>query len=198
VYVADNGNNTIRKITPAGVVTTLAGLAGSFGSADGAGSTARFYNPFGVATDSSGHVYVADIHNDTIRKITPAGVVTTLAGLAESAGSADGVGNAARFYNPFGVATDSSGNVYVGDTANNTIRKGFPPPQLTISLSGVPPSGIILTWPTNVVGFSLQSTTNLVSTALWSTNLPAPVVIGGQNTVTNPITGPQQFFRLSR
>ena len=178
--------------------TTLAGLAGSGGSADGTGSAARFNYPRGVATDSSGNVYVADTANDTIRKITPAGVVTTLAGLAGSQGSADGTGSAARFKYPYCVATDSSDNVYVADTFNQTIRKGFLPPQLTILLSGVPPSGIVLTWPTNAAGFTLQSTTNLVSPAFWSTNSPAPVVIGGQNTVTNPIAGPQQFFRLSR
>src|SRR6266704_3269586 len=122
VYVADTDNHTIRKITPAGVVTTLAGLAGSQGSADGTGSAARFYFPKSVATDSSGNVYVADYWNYTIRKITPEGVVTTLAGLAESGGSADGTGSAARFRQPSGVATDSSGNVYVGDSQNNMIR----------------------------------------------------------------------------
>jgi hypothetical protein len=179
-----------------GVVTTLAGLAGSPGSADGTGSAARFYFPQGgVATDSSGNVYVSDTLNSTIRKITPTGVVTTLAGLAGSYGTNDGTGSAARFHYPYGVATDSSGNVYVADSGNNTIRKGFLP-QLTILLSGVPPSGIVVTWPTNAVGFTLQCTTNLASPVVWSTNSPAPVVIAGQNTVTNPITGPQQFFRL--
>src|SRR6266699_142735 len=102
--------------------TTLAGQA-LIGSADGTGSAARFGNPQGVATDSSGNVYVADSLNHTIRKITPAGGVTTLAGLAGNPGSADGTGSAARFYNPEGVATDSSGNVYVADTFNYTIRK---------------------------------------------------------------------------
>ncbi|HXI13097.1 MAG TPA: hypothetical protein VNM92_10700 [Thermoanaerobaculia bacterium] len=123
VYVADTSNHTIRKITPAGAVTTLAGLAGSFASADGTGSAARFAAPSGVATDSSGNVYVADLFNSTIRKITPAGAVTTLAGLAESGGSTDGTGSAARFGEPAGLATDSSGNVYVADSSNHTIRK---------------------------------------------------------------------------
>src|SRR5204863_73114 len=119
VYVADTGNYTIRKITPAGAVTTLAGLAGNTGSDDGTGSAARFNRPYGVATDSSGNVYVVDNGNHTIRKITPAGVVTTLAGLAGNSGSADGTGSTARFNGPSGVATDSSGNVYVADILNS-------------------------------------------------------------------------------
>ena len=136
VYVADTGNNTIRKITPAGVVSTLAGTAGSSGSADGTGSAARFYYPYGVAVDGSGNVYVADNDNYTIRKITPAGVVSTLAGLAGSSGSADGTGSAARFYYPYGVAVDGSGNVYVADTDNDTIRK-ITPAGVVSTLAGL-------------------------------------------------------------
>src|SRR5438270_146875 len=97
VYVADSGNDTIRKITASGVVSTLAGLAGSSGSADGTGNAARFSLPTGVAVDSAGNVYVADYVNHTIRKISPARVVSTFAGLAGASGSADGTGNAARF-----------------------------------------------------------------------------------------------------
>src|SRR5204863_9562419 len=101
------------KGTPGGVSPRTAG--GIAGSADGMGSAARFNHPWGVATDSAGNVYVADRDNSTIRKVTPGGVVTTLAGLAGSYGSVDGTGSAARFYNPMGVATDSAGNVYVAD-----------------------------------------------------------------------------------
>src|SRR5439155_731061 len=136
VYVADTSNPTIRKITPASVVTTLAGLAGSIGSADGTGSAARFLYPYGVATDSSGNVYVVDYGNHTIRKITPAGVVITLAGLAGNTGSADGTGSAARFNDPYGVATDSSGNVYVADTPTLTV--GIPiPAGVVTTLAGL-------------------------------------------------------------
>jgi secreted PhoX family phosphatase len=125
VYVADTDNHTIRKITPAGVVTTLAG--NERGTADGTGSRARFSSPEGVATDSAGNVYVADTFNNTIRKITPAGVVTTLAGSASDlSGNADGTGSAAHFDLPSGVATDSGGNVYVADTINRSIRVGRP------------------------------------------------------------------------
>ena len=126
VYVADTMNYTIRKITPAGAVTTLAGAVGQSGGADGAGGAARFNGPMGVAVDGAGNVYVADTSNSTIRKITPEGVVTTLAGAAEQEGSADGAGSAARFNLPWGVAADGAGNVYVADARNSTIRKVTP------------------------------------------------------------------------
>lgn len=126
VYVADSFNHTIRKITPGGVVTTLAGTAGVTGAADATGSAARFTFPTGVAVDSSGNVYVADLINSAVRKITPAGAVTTFAGAAPAPGSADGNGTAARFNAPRGVATDSAGNVYVADMINATIRKITP------------------------------------------------------------------------
>ena len=99
VYVADTDSHTIRKVTPAGVVTTLAGLASSPpGITDGTGSAARFYEPRGVAVDNAGNVYVADTYNHTIRKVTPSGVVTTLAGLAGSPGFTGG--SNARFNKP--------------------------------------------------------------------------------------------------
>ena len=129
VYVADTGNSTIRKITPSGTVTTLAGTAGAIGHADGTGAAARFFSPHGIATDSAGNVYVADSIN-AIRKISPSGVVTTLAGAA-SVGSLDGTGAAASFFVPYGLATDSAGNVYVVDTGNCTIRKVTPSGTVT-------------------------------------------------------------------
>jgi uncharacterized protein (DUF1499 family) len=82
VFVADRGNDTIRKITPSGVVTTFAGTAGSSGSADGTGAAARFNGPNCVAVDGAGDVFVADTLNNTIRKISTSGVVTTIVGIA--------------------------------------------------------------------------------------------------------------------
>jgi len=123
VFVTDTYNHTIRKVTSAGVVTTLAGLAGSSGSTDATGSAARFNYPFGVAVDTAGNIFVGDAVNRTIRKVTSAGVVTTLAGAAGSSGSADGTGSAARFFLPKGVAVDAAGNIFVADDGNHTIRK---------------------------------------------------------------------------
>ncbi len=123
VFVADSGNHTIRKVTPGGVVSTLAGLAGSFGNADGAGTAARFSWPRGIAVDATGNLYVADSQNHVIRQITAAGVVTTLAGSAGVAGDSDGPAAEARFRFPSGVALDDIGNVYVTDYGNQTIRR---------------------------------------------------------------------------
>lgn len=124
LYVADSANHTIRKISSTGVVTTLAGSAGSSGSSDGVGMAARFSALKGIAVDGAGNVYVVD--NSAIRKISPAGSVTTLAGAAGVLGDADGPGAAARFRRPWGIAADGSGNVYVADTENALVRKITP------------------------------------------------------------------------
>lgn len=123
LYVSDTLNNTIRKISPARVVSTLAGSAGLLGSTDGAGTAARFNFPVGLAADAAGNLYVADAKNSTIRKITAAGVVSTYAGAPSQFGSTDGALATARFFLPYGVAVDGSGNLYVADGGNNLIRK---------------------------------------------------------------------------
>ena len=124
VFVADFNNHRIRKISPTGSVSTLAG-SGVPGFADGIGSAAQFHFPTDVAVDSTGNVYVGDSENHRIRKITPAGAVSTLAGNGLF-GFADGDGSNARFYSPYGVAVDSSSNVYVADHKNHRIRKITP------------------------------------------------------------------------
>jgi hypothetical protein len=121
IYVADQLNNTIRKVTPRGIVTTLAG-SGVPGFADGPGATASFNKPIGVAADGFGNVYVTDMGNHAIRKISSSGVVTTLAGNGTS-GSTDGVGGSASFNQPLGIAMDRNGDLYIPDVADRRIRR---------------------------------------------------------------------------
>jgi hypothetical protein len=121
--VADYSNHTIRKIViSTGAVTTLAGTAGTSGSTDGTGTSARFFRPYDITTDST-NLYVADYKNHTIRKIViSTGAVTTLAGTAGTFGSINGTGNSARFKDPLGITTDGT-NLYVVEYNVNLIRK---------------------------------------------------------------------------
>ncbi len=123
LYVADMNNHAVRQIViSTGAVTTFAGTSGSSGNSDGTGSAARFYYPTGIIRYGT-NLYLAESNNHTIRQIViPTSAVNTLAGSAGSAGSADGTGMSARFYNPGGVATDGM-NLYVADTKNHTVRK---------------------------------------------------------------------------
>lgn len=124
IYIADQNNNEIRKVTPSGYVSAFAGLIGT-GYADGSVSGARFASIGGIASDTSANIYVADTNNNTIRAITSGGTVTTLAGSAVApAGSIDAAGAAAAFSGPTSVATDPTGNyLYVADQNNYTVRK---------------------------------------------------------------------------
>jgi streptogramin lyase/ribosomal protein L27 len=138
VYVSDNGNQSIRKISTDGVVTTLAG-SGERGYVDGTGTAAEFQEPFGLVIDPTGNLYVADNFNLRLRKITPEGVVTTVAGSGNYA-STDGTGTDAQFSGLIGLALDNSGNIYVADAGGQSIRK-------------VTPSGVVTTVAGNGIGF---------------------------------------------
>ena len=122
IFVADNQNHAIRRIGTNGVVTTLAGLPGAPGSADGSGSSARFDSPTGLALGPDGALYVSDTGNHTIRRVTTNGVVITLAGSAGNADYADGPATAARFNQPLGLAIAPDGTVFVADSGNHLIR----------------------------------------------------------------------------
>lgn len=195
VYVTDSGNQTVRKVTPAGVVTTLAGLAGSSGSTDGSGSGARFWWPAGITLDGFGNLYVADNYNSIVRRINPAGIVTTVAGIKSSSVSSDGVGSAARFWWPAGVAVDNSATVYVVDSGDGTVYRGIPTsPELHIARLG---DQVILTWPSSNQRLTVETTEALGHTS-WIPATPDPVTTAGQNVLTNPLAGSTRFYRLRK
>lgn len=125
IYVGDTRNNLIRKITPEGVVTTFAGT-GAFGTNDGAASIASFGNPTGLDMDEEGNLYVADHLSHVIRKITPAGNVSTVAGVTGSPGFVDGFRTNALFNRPYGLTLDSNGDILVADEWNHRIRRVTP------------------------------------------------------------------------
>jgi sugar lactone lactonase YvrE len=145
VYVCDMKNCTIRKITPEGLVTTLAGIPEKQGANDGNISEATFFFPEDIAINSKGFLYVADTYNYTIREISPDGIVSTFAGFAGEAGFANGRGKKARFNKPVGIAIDGQDNIYVADSdydnsenpCNCLIRKISPNGKVT-TLAGVP------------------------------------------------------------
>ncbi|MCW5557840.1 MAG: SMP-30/gluconolactonase/LRE family protein, partial [Verrucomicrobiae bacterium] len=137
VLVADAGNHCIRKVTPAGEVTTVAGLAGVAGSADGPSWEARFQQPENLCVASDGSIYVSDSGNSTLRRIGTDGIVSTVAGVAGSRGHADGPGATARFSYPHGLVLDSEGNLYAADNGNRCIRKIAPDGRVT-TVAGKP------------------------------------------------------------
>ena len=141
MYIADTANNRIRKIEKDGEVTTFAG-SGVAGSANGTGTAAQFNAPSGVAIDKSGNVYVADKNSHRIRKITPAGVVTTIAGSGTAGFLNSTTGTSAQFNTPSAISVDANGNIYVADTSNNRIRKITAAGAVT-TLSGAGTAGYV-------------------------------------------------------
>lgn len=201
LYVTDTSNNTLRKLTPQGtnwIVTTIAGVAGSFTSVDGTNSNARFAGPAGLAIDTSGNLYIADRGNALLRKATPIGtnwVVTTIGGATGIYGNADGIGTNAFFYGPNSLVVDGAGRLFIGD--NNAIRLGepvVPPvqgPSLKIFLAG---DQAILSWPSWASNYALETTNALPGGLPW-TLLGGATLSGTNYFKTNPVSG-NAFFRL--
>jgi sugar lactone lactonase YvrE len=131
VFVADGGNAVIRKVTPAGVVTTFAGAAGLFGNHDGVGAAARFWNPTGIAIDAADNLYVTDRVVNNVRMITPAGMVTTLADKVTITGAQDIPNTFTGFHSLTGIVRDGRGNLYVADSGNHVVRKRAPDGTVT-------------------------------------------------------------------
>jgi M6 family metalloprotease-like protein len=198
VYVADTGNDTVRKLTKDStgtnwIVTTIAGQAGIYGHSDGMGTNAILGQPYALVSDSAGNLYVADDGNDVIRLIATNGAVTTLAG---SYGSADGFYTAAGFNYPYGIALDPFGNIYLDDTFNYTIRVGHVA-QVTIPSLAITSAGQnrILNWPVPTSTYRLLASTNLVP-ANWIAVTNLLLTITNHNLVTNSTTNNAMFYRL--
>ncbi|MEO8886979.1 MAG: putative Ig domain-containing protein, partial [Mucilaginibacter sp.] len=187
LYVGDEQNQLVRKITPGGLVSTLAGNNGIAGSANGTGTAASFSTPRGVAVDATGNVYVADQGNNMIRKITPVGVVTTYAGSA-TGGFTNGSIATATFATPTGVTLDAVGNLYVTDASNNAIRK-------------ITPAGIVSTFATGLNfprEIKVDGTNNFYVTnqngnsvsRITAAGVVTPLVVTNLNGVVIPFNGP--------
>jgi streptogramin lyase len=204
VYVADTGNNTIRLLTPSGadwISSTIAGTAGTgnAGSTDGTNGAIRFNSPQGIAVDAAGNVYIGDYGNDTIRKLTHTNgnwVSSTIGGTAGTPGSTDGIGSAALFNSPWGVAVDSAGKVYVADRGNSTIRGTTPPaPRLTAQL--VTGNHVQLWWSGAFPGYAVQTNSVMNNSALWSAAGLTVTLQNGQYTATDNSPGAKpKFYRL--
>jgi sugar lactone lactonase YvrE len=205
VFVADMGNHAIRRITPSGVVTTIAGSRANIGSADGYGNAAQFLFPVWVVADNAGALYVADHYNSAIRRVAQVGtnwLVTTIAGRAGHEGQADGTGNGVQFVVPGLIALDELGNLYVADSFN-IIRKGWRadvPPAILLSPPVVAAGEIRLDFALStgaassfsLLQSSLPSAGWFAASAMLTTNVP-----GVSFSFTLPqLQAPSQFFRV--
>lgn len=201
IFVADFGNNAIRKMRPIGtnwVVTTLAGN-GNPGSADGTNTQARFNSPAGVALGKDGNLYLSDQFNNTIRKMTPVGtnwVVTTIGGVALAQGTNNGLGTNAHFFKPWGIAVDAQGRLFIVDHSNQTIREGVPrsgaAPPLRIARAG---PNVLLSWPLAASGYVLELSSKPTG-GPWTAVTNSVTISGNYFWLTNNATSSQAFYRL--
>ena len=186
LFVSDANNNTIRKISTNGIVTTFAGAAGKDGSADGDLSTARFRSPAELAFDRKGNLFVADSFNQTIRKISTNGIVSTVCGAAGISGTASGTNGVGKLFNPYGLAVAADGTLVVADTYNELVRAVIVPFKIVFQFTGGTYTAA-LSWDT-VIGkkYQVQFKTD-ISAAAW-TNLGSPLTATDFNLIATDIS----------
>jgi hypothetical protein len=204
LFLTEWGNNAIRQITPIGndwVTTTIAGvhMLNNMGTNDGPGSLAMFDWPTSIALDSSHNLFVTDYENYTIRKLVKTGsewIVSTIGGAPGQRGTADGVGSAARFGKPWGIATDRAGNLYIADYTNHTIRKGTPLPSApSLQIVSVD-TNVVVSWPLSASNYVLQAAGRLEEPISW-VPMTNGISVSGENYIfTNSPGAPAAFYRL--
>ncbi len=197
LFVSDANNNTIRQITTNGVVTTFAGAAGQDGMADGGLAAVRFRGPAQLAFDRQGNLFVADSFNQTIRKISTNGMVSTVSGAAGAIGAGDGTNGVARFYNPYGLAVAADGSLVVADAYNEIVRVVLVPFSLSLQFSGAAHVTMI-SWE-SVIGKKYQAQFKLdLMTMAW-TNLGSVLTATNLSlSVTDNAVGGMRVYRVLR
>ncbi len=198
LFVSDANNDTIRKISPDGTVAVFAGATGVDGATDGDLDTARFRSPAELVFDKKGNLFVADSFNQTIRKISTNGIVSTVSGVAGQSGTNSGVNGTGRFFNPYGLAIGADGALVVADTYNELVRVVLVPFKLALQISG-PARTLTLSWDA-VIGKSYQVQFQNNLAAVWGN-------LGSALTATNlslsatdsfSSTNPQRVYRVLR
>jgi sugar lactone lactonase YvrE len=194
LFVSDANNNTIRRITPLGPVTTFAGAAGVDGSTDGDLNSARFSSPAELAFDNKGNLFVADSLNQVIRKISTNGIVSTVSGAAGISGTNDGVNGAGRFYNPYGLVIGADGGLMMTDTYNELVRAVLVPFKLSLQMSGAA-NTVTISWDA-VIGENYQVQFKNDLAAAW-TNLGLPMTATNLSlSAADNFINPQRSYRV--
>jgi sugar lactone lactonase YvrE len=196
LYIADVGNNRIRKVATTGIITTFAGAGSTSFSGDGGLAVmAELNSPQSLAIDSSGTLYIADVANNRIRKVDATGIITTVAGSGVGGFSGDGGPAAlANLNGPRGIAIDLSHNIYVTDSGNTRIRRLNLAPSLRLELSS---ASVILSWPVTGLNFQLYENTKLGLEDGWVASGEPAETNGAQMSVTLPVGVGPKFFRLN-
>ncbi|MDT3403602.1 DUF6443 domain-containing protein [Mucilaginibacter terrae] len=199
LYVLDRYNHAIRKIDASGNVSTFAGN-GAQGSADGTGTSAQFYYPTGMVIDKQGNLYVADEYNNRLRKVTPAGVVTTIAGNG-IAGSLEGIGTSAMLNMPYGIALDPNGNILTSELGNHKVRKVITAP---FSISPALPQGLVFDPATGTISGTPSLATTLtaytvtVSNASGNSSYVLNISTGGSGSGQGPQPSQDRNYVITR